>query len=52
MPPIEDIGLHPVDVQFMFSVTGSSGQKITNKRFAITVLPVDNQVNLFVIPTI
>uniref|UniRef100_H2YA41 C-type lectin domain-containing protein n=1 Tax=Ciona savignyi TaxID=51511 RepID=H2YA41_CIOSA len=44
MPPMEDVGLHPLDVQFTFSVADGQGREIRDLTFAITVLPVDNQV--------
>ena len=44
MPPIQDIGRHPVDAQFVFSISDGRGGNITGKTFAITILPVDNQV--------
>lgn len=43
MPPIEDIGLEPLYVQFVFSVRDQYGGTISGLTFNITVLPVDNQ---------
>ncbi|XP_076812238.1 FRAS1-related extracellular matrix protein 1-like isoform X1 [Clavelina lepadiformis] len=42
MPPIADVGLHPVDVQFVFSVSDDGGKALDGKKFVITILPVDN----------
>ena len=46
MPPIQDIGRHPIDVQFVFSISDIGGRQLNGTNFAITVLPVDNQVSL------
>lgn len=43
MPPIEDIGLEPLYVQFVFSVSDQHGGTLSGLVFNITVLPVDNQ---------
>ncbi|KAJ7993224.1 hypothetical protein DPEC_G00270230 [Dallia pectoralis] len=43
MPPIEDIGLDPLFVQFVFSVSDHHGGTIADLLFNITVTPVDNQ---------
>ncbi|XP_030646966.1 FRAS1-related extracellular matrix protein 1b [Chanos chanos] len=43
MPPIEDIGLEPLFVQFVFSVSDQEGGTLTGLIFNITVTPVDNQ---------
>lgn len=43
MPPIEDIGPHPLLVQFVFSVSDQHGGIISGLLFNITVIPVDNQ---------
>ncbi|XP_028856567.1 FRAS1-related extracellular matrix protein 1b [Denticeps clupeoides] len=43
MPPNEDIGLEPLFVQFIFSVTDQHGGTIGGIVFNITVTPVDNQ---------
>ena len=45
MPPIQDIGGLPVDIQFRFSISDDGGKQITGKTFAITILPVNNQVS-------
>jgi len=45
MPPIQDIGRHPIDVQFVFSISDNSGRLLNGTTFAITILPVDNQVS-------
>ncbi|KAB5559145.1 hypothetical protein PHYPO_G00025590 [Pangasianodon hypophthalmus] len=44
MPPVEDIGLEPLFVQFVFSVNDQQGGVLTGLIFNITVTPVDNQV--------
>ena len=46
MPPIADVGLHPVDAQFVFSVSDDGGKALEGKKFVITILPVDNLVSL------
>ncbi|KAL2089664.1 hypothetical protein ACEWY4_014352 [Coilia grayii] len=43
MPPIEDIGLEPLHVQFVFSVSDQHGGTLSGLIFNITVIPVDNQ---------
>ncbi|XP_077973663.1 FRAS1-related extracellular matrix protein 1-like [Styela clava] len=43
MPPMQDIGLSPMDVHFEYSVTDEHGTTLTGEQFFITVLPVDNQ---------
>uniref|UniRef100_A0A2K5W712 FRAS1-related extracellular matrix protein 1 n=1 Tax=Macaca fascicularis TaxID=9541 RepID=A0A2K5W712_MACFA len=44
MPPMQDIGPHCRDVQFIFSVSNQHGGTLHGICFNITVLPVDNQV--------
>ncbi|TSL34592.1 FRAS1-related extracellular matrix protein 1 [Bagarius yarrelli] len=43
MPPFQDIGLNPQQIQFVLSVTSEQGRTTTGICFNITVLPVDNQ---------
>ena len=43
MPPMEDVGPHPQQVQFVLSITNHLGITLTGICFNITVLPVDNQ---------
>ncbi|XP_060686405.1 FRAS1-related extracellular matrix protein 1b isoform X1 [Hemiscyllium ocellatum] len=43
MPPLEDIGPHPLLVQFIFSVKDQQGGIVTGIVFKITIIPVDNQ---------
>ncbi|RVE74139.1 hypothetical protein OJAV_G00038340 [Oryzias javanicus] len=43
MPPVEDIGIEPLFVQFVFSVIDQHGGTISGLTFNITVTPVDNQ---------
>ena len=44
MPPLSDIGVQPIHIQFLFTVTTESGISLPAQRFTIKVLPVDNQV--------
>ncbi|XP_063107425.1 FRAS1-related extracellular matrix protein 1 isoform X3 [Cavia porcellus] len=44
MPPMEDIGPHPRQVQFTFSISNQHGGTLHGICFNITILPVDNQV--------
>ncbi|KAM6183307.1 FRAS1-related extracellular matrix protein 1 isoform 2-T2 [Erethizon dorsatum] len=44
MPPMEDIGPHPRQVQFTFSISNQHGGTLYGICFNITILPVDNQV--------
>ncbi|XP_065101236.1 FRAS1-related extracellular matrix protein 1b isoform X1 [Paramisgurnus dabryanus] len=43
MPPLEDIGPHPLFVQFVFTVSDQQGGALSGLTFNITVTPVDNQ---------
>ncbi|XP_069794621.1 FRAS1-related extracellular matrix protein 1b [Narcine bancroftii] len=43
MPPLGDIGPHPLLVQFVFSVSDHQGGSLTGLVFNITIMPVDNQ---------
>ncbi|XP_021236603.1 FRAS1-related extracellular matrix protein 1 isoform X3 [Numida meleagris] len=43
MPPLQDIGPNPQQVQFVFSVSNQHGGTLYGICFNITVLPVDNQ---------
>ncbi|XP_047442063.1 FRAS1-related extracellular matrix protein 1b [Mugil cephalus] len=43
MPPVEDIGLEPLLVQFIFSVSDHHGGTVSGLRFNITITPVDDQ---------
>ncbi|XP_071985264.1 FRAS1-related extracellular matrix protein 1-like isoform X2 [Engystomops pustulosus] len=43
MPPIQDIGPDPLQVQFEFSVSDQHGGRLTGLIFNITVIPVDDQ---------
>uniref|UniRef100_A0A8C3QV42 FRAS1-related extracellular matrix protein 1 n=1 Tax=Cyanoderma ruficeps TaxID=181631 RepID=A0A8C3QV42_9PASS len=43
MPPLQDIGPEPQQVQFMFSVSNQHGGTLYGICFNITILPVDNQ---------
>ncbi|XP_048395823.2 FRAS1-related extracellular matrix protein 1b isoform X1 [Stegostoma tigrinum] len=43
MPPLEDIGPHPLLVQFIFSVNDQQGGTLTGIVFNITIIPEDNQ---------
>ncbi|XP_072716396.1 FRAS1-related extracellular matrix protein 1 isoform X1 [Ciconia boyciana] len=43
MPPLQDIGPEPQQVQFIFSVSNQHGGTLYGICFNITVLPVDNQ---------
>ncbi|XP_067846389.1 FRAS1-related extracellular matrix protein 1b isoform X2 [Heptranchias perlo] len=43
MPPHEDIGPHPLLVQFVFSINDQQGGTLTGLVFNITIVPVDNQ---------
>nr|XP_018668634.1 FRAS1-related extracellular matrix protein 1 isoform X2 [Ciona intestinalis] len=43
MPPMSDIGLHPVDIEFIFTVSDDHNRQVRGVNFAITLLPVDNQ---------
>ncbi|XP_053788703.1 FRAS1-related extracellular matrix protein 1 [Vidua chalybeata] len=43
MPPLQDIGPEPQQVQFIFSVTNQHGGTLHGICFNITILPVDNQ---------
>ncbi|KAL4641549.1 FRAS1-related extracellular matrix protein 1 isoform X1 [Arapaima gigas] len=43
MPPMQDVGVHPVHIQVVFSVTSQQGGTLIGICFNITVLPVDNQ---------
>nr|XP_057929904.1 FRAS1-related extracellular matrix protein 1b [Doryrhamphus excisus] len=43
MPPVEDIGPHPLFVQFIFSVSDHHGGTISGLHFNITITPVDDQ---------
>ncbi|TRZ17332.1 hypothetical protein HGM15179_009781 [Zosterops borbonicus] len=43
MPPLEDIGPEPQQVQFIFSVSNQHGGTLYGICFNITILPVDNQ---------
>ena len=48
MPPMLDVGLYPRQIQFTFTASTTSGLEVTNQKFLITVLPVDNQVSSLV----
>ncbi|XP_039946786.1 FRAS1-related extracellular matrix protein 1 isoform X2 [Hirundo rustica] len=43
MPPLQDIGPEPQQVQFIFSVSNHHGGTLYGICFNITILPVDNQ---------
>ncbi|NXE98922.1 FREM1 protein, partial [Menura novaehollandiae] len=43
MPPLQDIGPEPQQVQFIFSVNNNHGGTLYGICFNITILPVDNQ---------
>ncbi|NWV71631.1 FREM1 protein, partial [Malurus elegans] len=43
MPPLQDIGPEPRQVQFIFSVSNQHGGTLYGICFNITILPVDNQ---------
>ncbi|KFQ30858.1 FRAS1-related extracellular matrix protein 1, partial [Merops nubicus] len=43
MPPLQDIGPEPQQVQFIFSVSNQHGGTLYGICFNITILPVDNQ---------
>ncbi|NWU97249.1 FREM1 protein, partial [Upupa epops] len=43
MPPLQDIGPDPQQVQFIFSVSNQHGGTLYGICFNITILPVDNQ---------
>ncbi|NXC10324.1 FREM1 protein, partial [Orthonyx spaldingii] len=43
MPPLQDIGPKPQQVQFIFSVSNQHGGTLYGICFNITILPVDNQ---------
>lgn len=43
MPPVEDIGVEPLFVQFVFSVSNYHGGTISGLIFNITITPVDDQ---------
>ncbi|NXL88499.1 FREM1 protein, partial [Alectura lathami] len=43
MPPLQDIGPEPQQVQFVFSVSNHHGGTLHGICFNITILPVDNQ---------
>ncbi|NXO01589.1 FREM1 protein, partial [Rhinopomastus cyanomelas] len=43
MPPLQDIGPDPQQVQFIFSVSNQHGGILYGICFNITILPVDNQ---------
>lgn len=43
MPPVEDIGLEPLLVQFVFSVSDQHGGTVSGLLFNITITPVDDQ---------
>ncbi|XP_050184584.1 FRAS1-related extracellular matrix protein 1 isoform X4 [Myiozetetes cayanensis] len=43
MPPLQDIGPEPKQVQFIFSVSNHHGGTLYGICFNITILPVDNQ---------
>uniref|UniRef100_A0A669QDU3 FRAS1-related extracellular matrix protein 1 n=1 Tax=Phasianus colchicus TaxID=9054 RepID=A0A669QDU3_PHACC len=43
MPPLQDIGPNPRQVQFVFSVSNQHGGTLYGICFNITILPVDNQ---------
>ncbi|XP_040397310.1 FRAS1-related extracellular matrix protein 1 isoform X2 [Cygnus olor] len=43
MPPLQDIGPEPQQVQFVFSVSNQHGGTLYGICFNITILPVDNQ---------
>ncbi|CAN9500847.1 unnamed protein product [Ophioblennius macclurei] len=43
MPPLEDVGLAPLFVQFVLSVSDHRGGIVSGVIFNVTVLPVDNQ---------
>jgi len=45
VPPLRDIGPHPVRVQFIYSVSDLHGNFDVDQTFNITVLPVNNQVD-------
>ncbi|NXW89537.1 FREM1 protein, partial [Alopecoenas beccarii] len=43
MPPLQDIGPEPQQVQFIFSISNQHGGTLYGICFNITILPVDNQ---------
>ncbi|XP_010000235.1 PREDICTED: FRAS1-related extracellular matrix protein 1 [Chaetura pelagica] len=43
MPPLQDIGPEPQQVQFIFAVSNQHGGTLYGICFNITILPVDNQ---------
>ena len=46
VPPMNDIGPHPLNVQFIYSVSDLHGNFEVDQTFDVTVLPVNNQVPL------
>lgn len=42
MPPLQDIGPEPQDIQFIFSVSNQHGGTLHGICFNLTILPVDN----------
>ena len=46
VPPMNDIGPHPLNVQFIYSVSDLHGNFEVDQVFDVTVLPVNNQVLL------
>jgi len=44
VPPMTDIGPHPLNVKFIYSVSDLHGNFEVDKTFDVTVLPVNNQV--------
>ena len=46
VPPMNDIGPHPLNVQFIYSVSDLHGNFEVDQVFNVTVLPVNNQVLL------
>lgn len=44
VPPMKDIGPHPLNVRFIYSVSDLHGNFEVDQTFDVTVLPVNNQV--------
>ena len=44
VPPMNDIGPHPLKMQFIYSVSDLHGNFEVDQTFDVTVLPVNNQV--------
>lgn len=49
VPPMNDIGPHPLNVQFIYSVSDLHGNFEVDQTFDVTVIPVNNQVIMIII---